>query len=164
MKTLSLALFTAIAFLNTSAFAFPTVGDNAVYKVEQMVGGQTLTAEMKMELTAINQAADQVTIVTSVNDQAQPAATSSLSEMMSLLELVDQCSSIGGTSEAVAAANMSIPTCHIHQDLENDAGTVKADIWFAKVPFGIAKSTAVQTSPAGVTSTQTMILKSYKNQ
>ena len=162
MKFVTLAMFTTIALLNTSAFAFPTVGDNAVYSVQQTANAQTINAEMTSTVMAVDTVKDTITVSSLLNGSTT-TETKSLSDLMNYYNLVDQCQSVGGITESISAASTSISTCHIHQDLSSDTGPVSGDIWFGKIPFGIVKSVVNQGTPTG-TSTQTMLLKSFKSQ
>ena len=128
MKSVQIFSFIAIGLVNTSAFAFPTVGDYATYDVKQVISGQTVNGEMTSTITTVNTALETVTVATTINNQAQPAQTKTYDELSELMDLIDQCSAAGGTAESVSAASALIRACHIHQDLNNETGQVSADI------------------------------------
>ena len=155
MKTL-LGLWVALTASFAFADRFPSVGDKAVYHVEITQGNVTTSPyDTSTEVTAVDQAASTMTLVTAiiVNGQViqSQSDTTPISTYTDLSSSVEHCASASGTLEKLTTPAGTFDTCHINQTI---AG-ISENLWYANVPFGLVKSVTNQNGMQ-----ETMILTS----
>ncbi|MES3037488.1 MAG: hypothetical protein V4736_06225 [Bdellovibrionota bacterium] len=156
--------FAVTSLLTSLAFAWPAVGDSSTFVAVSSVSGATSTMEVKITATAIDAAADTLTLemVTLAADgqtqtETQTAPLSSFQQLAQALPmLLGNCAAVGGVVEVLKTDAGTFDTCKMTDDSAEQTGF----IWFANVPFGFVKQTHTVIATGA---TEELVLKSYVN-
>ena len=153
----------SIALVSASAFATPKVGDFAEYDAVFGLNGQTMNANIKIEITKFDESAKKYTKKQTVRMDSNPTDQSS-EEVLSPEEMItdaviDQvlanCAGQGGALQTITVPAGQFNTCALPVNNAEEEGTV----WVAKVPFGMVQlSTKVKSDGRTITAA----LKSFK--
>jgi hypothetical protein len=160
MKMFSVLLISTLA---SAAFAWPTVGDLAVYDLTLQQAGvaQPKIGTAQLQVTAVDASKDQLTLVettdlgTQHDVQTLPQTLSNWNGMAQAVPtVVAKCAQFRGTVESVVTSTgVTIPACKVAMD--NAQSNVTGFTWFGDVVFGMVKQMTVQNGQ-----TETWVLRS----
>jgi hypothetical protein len=157
MKMFSVLLISTLA---SAAFAWPTVGDLAVYDLTLQQGtAQPNVGSAQLQVTAIDATKDQLTLVqttdlgTQHNVQTLPQTLSGFTNMAQATPtVVANCAQYQGTVEAITTSTgVVIQACKMATSQANVTGFT----WFGDVVFGMVKQVTTQNGQ-----TVTLVLRS----
>ena len=145
----SLAIASVITLAATAAFAWPKLGDTAHYNLVMTGGTTTATGTLNLQITAIDAAADSVSVTETYTMQGQSGSDvqpAKLSEFQNakngVADVVLNCVKYKGTPEVVTFEGGNLKTCKVVDNNEKETGFM----WYADVPFGFAKQFHTNTA------------------
>jgi hypothetical protein len=143
MKTIFMSLVSVL--FAATAFAMPTVGDNAVYNVTISQGGQSMTGTLESTITAANNGAYTIESKINMGGQSQVQNDQRTEQDMVSDALVGQilgsCAQYGGKMESVTVPAGTFNACALPADPQNGTGYT----WVAQVAFGVVKVDTTDT-------------------
>jgi hypothetical protein len=141
MKISMIAL--AALVMSSSAFAMPSVGDDAVFALTATVNGQTYTGTGEEKLVAFDAASnnwtEQNTFVISgqTQTQNQTVQTNQLLTHTTVAAVMSNCAAYGGTPQSITVPAGTYNTCSLPVNSNGQTGTV----WVASgIAFGMVQS------------------------
>jgi len=148
-ENMKITLVTVSAFLLTaSAYAMPTVGDDAVYDLTLSNATSTVQGSAEFKLTAFDSSANQYTQQTTITTNGQSQVSSETEDAAGMLtdaqvaSAIAHCSAAGGTNLSFTVPAGVFDTCALPIDNDGTTGTV----WIAAVAFGVAKQDVTNSS------------------
>ncbi len=131
-----------ITFGSVQAFAYPTVGDQAVYDTTVISSQGTGTLTMTSTITSINAANDQVAVkqtsTTAAGTSQSPDVTRSLKELQSY-DTMSTCANVPAelspVAEVIAVPAGTFQACHI----KVNQNSMQSEVWIGMVTFGMVK-------------------------
>lgn len=161
MKITIAALFSFL--FASSAWAWPKLGDDALFDVAMSGGPMPMNGTMEYSITSIDANANVVNMKVSVSIMGQSQSeneTVKLTDMQNLHDnmpkMVAECAKNGGTPDTVTSPVGTFQACKVSGV---DGNQNKIDTWYADSAFGFVKQ--VITNPKG--SINTLTLKSVRN-
>jgi hypothetical protein len=134
--------------MNISAFAMPTVGDQALFAVTDTTNGQNYTGTVEIKLVSFDAAAKQwdeqelITVGGQTNTRQQTLTTDQLLTDASVQGILNNCTAYNGTLQTITVPAGTFGTCALPDNGNGQTGTV----WVSNVTFGIVQSDTTNSS------------------
>lgn len=142
--------FSAVLVLlsSTAAFAYPAIGDYAMWKGTSVRNGMSSNISLERSITGFDASMDMFSVVETVSVDGQVQTSTIAQKSDELLtkqqvgEVLSFCAMAGGVLEGVTVPAGSFATCKLPTTNEN--GQSDGFIWVGDVSFGIVKASGVQ--------------------